>query len=304
MEAKNLLFTGVVALLVAALSIVFTLRFTAQPELTVNQHQLALLNRIEELELLLEDEIESRLDLQDIFESEIAFGLTGQNINQANEELSNGQDRSSALFNQPQGGNTSAIADDPETSISSDVQQVRARRQDQRGERLRPDYKQQQLVESGFAESEATWIVQRESEIQLSRLFDNYNQRRSESQKSYTDNDDGMMQELSANQQLRIEIDDDYYERYLEAQNLPTSVTVGSVMSSSPGESAGLLPGDTIVTYDGSRVFSLQDVNNLTIKGNVGESVLIEVQRAGASVQLAIPRGPIGVTQARGRFGR
>jgi len=45
-------------------------------------------------------------------------------------------------------------------------------------------------------------------------------------------------------------------------------------------------------------------VNNLTIRGNLGESVLIEIQRAGASVQLAIPRGPIGVTQVRGRFER
>jgi C-terminal processing protease CtpA/Prc len=304
MEAKNLLFTGVVALLVAALSTTFTQRFMVQTEITANQDQSALLIRIEELELLLDDEVEARLDLQEAFESEIAFGLTGQNINRVGEEFAISQDGAEALFNQPQGGNNPVVGDNSEAPVSSDLQQVRAQRQDQRAERLRPDYKQQQLVKSGFADSEASWIVQRESEIQLSRLFDNYNQRRSESQQSLTDNDAGMVQELSANQQLRSEIGDDYYERYLEVQGLPTSVTVGSVMSSSPGESAGLLPGDTIVSYDGSRVFSLQDVNNLTIRGNAGESVLIEVQRAGASVQLAIPRGPIGVTQARGRFGR
>ena len=74
MEAKNLLFTGVVALLVAALSTTFTQRFMVQTEITANQDQSALLIRIEELELLLDDEVEARLDLQEAFESEIAFG--------------------------------------------------------------------------------------------------------------------------------------------------------------------------------------------------------------------------------------
>lgn len=303
MESKNLLITGFVAILVALLSTVLMQRFIFPPKLTVTQNQLALLDRIEALELSLEEEVEARLDLQEILESVIAFELNSENIILASEELSLAQGGSATELNQSQDVSAKVVVDNPEASASSDVQQVRARRQDQRAERLKPDYKQQQLVDSGFAESEATWIVQRESEIQLSRLFENYNQRRAESQ-SMNANDASTAQPLSANEQLRIEIGDDYYERYLEAQNLPTSVTVGSVMSSSPGESAGLLPGDTIVSYDGSRVFSLQDVNNLTIRGNLGESVLIEIQRAGASVQLAIPRGPIGVTQVRGRFER
>jgi hypothetical protein len=46
---------------------------------------------------------------------------------------------------------------------------------------------------------------------------------------------------------VRVEMGDECYDRYLEAQGLLIAVTVGSIMSSSPSESAGLLSDDTIV---------------------------------------------------------
>jgi len=83
---------------------------------------------------------------------------------------------------------------------------------------------------------------------------------------------------------------------------LPTSVGVASVLQNSPGASAGLRAGDRITSYGGERVFNIRDLNGLTVVGNEGESVLIEAHRNGETVQITIPRGPIGITGGRGRF--
>jgi len=49
------------------------------------------------------------------------------------------------------------------------------------------------------------------------------------------------------------------------------------------------------VRYAGERVFNVRDLNNLTVQGTAGESVLIEVERNGSPLQLTIPRGPVGI---------
>ena len=72
-------------------------------------------------------------------------------------------------------------------------------------------------------------------------------------------------------------------------------------MESSPAQMSGLLPGDSILSYNGERVFSIQEINEKTVEGIVGESVLLEVQRNGEEVQVVLPRGPLGISAGRGR---
>jgi S1-C subfamily serine protease len=67
------------------------------------------------------------------------------------------------------------------------------------------------------------------------------------------------------------------------------------VLASSPGERAGLKPGDEVVAYDGKRVFDLRDLNSLTFEGTAGESVTVSVRRDGQTVHLTMPRGPLGI---------
>jgi S1-C subfamily serine protease len=107
---------------------------------------------------------------------------------------------------------------------------------------------------------------------------------------------------LNPNSVLRSEIGDAQYEQYLQANNRPTAISVGSVLESSPGQRAGLQPGDQIVRYDGNRVFDVSDLNEQTMLGEPGESVVVDITRDGMPVQLVLPRGPIGVTT--GRFPR
>jgi len=199
---------------------------------------------------------------------------------------------------------TSVISDNPE--VSSDVEQtqesqreaVQRFREQRRAERLasqQPGYRQQQLVKAGFAQEEAARIVQIESEQSLRQLQAQYDRRRERaaSADSY----------LANTNPIRAELGDQNYERYLEANGFPTTTQISSVIGGSPGESAGLRAGDSIISYAGERVFNLNELTNLTVRGNIGESVLIEVDRDGESVQLTIPRGPIGIYEgSRRRF--
>ena len=101
---------------------------------------------------------------------------------------------------------------------------------------------------------------------------------------------------------LREELGDADYERYLEASGRATRVSVSSVIESSPAQAAGLRPGDEIINYDGQRVFSMTDLNRQTMGGEPGETVVVDVMRDGNLVQVAMPRGPLGITGGRRRF--
>ena len=158
-------------------------------------------------------------------------------------------------------------------------------------EQMQPEFKIQELVNAGFNKDEASWIVSSETEVQLEQLQAQYDARRKAL--NGADAQNNLMN--YGGDQLRKKLGDDYYERYLESKGMPTSVSIGSIMNNSPGASAGLLPGDDIVAYDNKRVFSAYGLNRLTATGKEGENVLIEVKRNGESVQLTIPRGPIGV---------
>jgi S1-C subfamily serine protease len=102
---------------------------------------------------------------------------------------------------------------------------------------------------------------------------------------------------------LRAELGDAEYERYLTATGRPTQVQVMDVLASSNAERAGLQAGDQIVSYAGSRVFDVRELNALTREGSGGESVTVEVRRNGQTVQVQVPRGPLGVSSGAVRGG-
>jgi len=151
------------------------------------------------------------------------------------------------------------------------------------------------LVAAGFAPDRAAWILQRESELQMEAMQARFDARRSGEP---VDPFDASLNSASA---LRAEIGDTEYEQYLQANNRPTAVSIGSILESSPAQSAGLQSGDQIVRYDGARVFDASDLNQQTMLGEPGESVVVDITRDGIPMQVVLPRGPIGVSTGRGR---
>lgn len=104
-------------------------------------------------------------------------------------------------------------------------------------------------------------------------------------------------------QALRKELGDAEYERYLKASGRATDVRVMEVWATSTAERAGLKAGDEIVSYNGTRVFDARDLNTLTTQGSAGGNVTVEVKRDGQTIQVSVPRGPLGLT-AGGAGGR
>ena len=162
------------------------------------------------------------------------------------------------------------------------------------------DGRRANLIQNGFSEEEATWVLQQESDIRLESLNAQYQARKRQAE---IDSENGTVIK-TRNEQLKDKLGEDYYERYLEANGYPTSVRIGSVLEDSPGANAGLQPGDRILSYDGQRVFNVRELNGLTILGDEGKSVLVELERDGSPLQITIPRGPIGIVNGRGGRGR
>ncbi len=148
----------------------------------------------------------------------------------------------------------------------------------------------ERLIEGGFSETEARYVLEQESEASFKAMQAAWEAQR----------EGGNVDPLdpAANPQavLRESLGDDAYARYLEAQGQPTSISVTQVMAGSPASDAGLQPGDQVVSYNGERVFNVMDLRGLTMQGQPGEDVVIEVDRDGVRMQLTVPRGPIGIT--------
>jgi hypothetical protein len=149
------------------------------------------------------------------------------------------------------------------------------------------------LVDGGFSQDRADWLVKRESELQMQAMQAVFEARRNG--EPFDPSAPGMNPQAT----LRAEIGDSEYEKYLQATGRPTSVDVGTVLESSPAQRAGLQPGDKITAYDGKRVFNYWDLNEATLQGDSGSSIVVDIERDGVPMQIVMPRGPIGVSMGR-----
>ncbi len=150
------------------------------------------------------------------------------------------------------------------------------------------------LTGAGFSAARASWVVRRESELQMEVLRNQYDSMRTGEPMN------PMNPNLNMNTMLREELGDVQYEMYLQAGGRSTAVSVRSVFESSPAQTAGLLPGDAVTHYDGVRVFSSYDLTRQAMQGNEGERVVLSFMREGIAMQIVMPRGPLGVS-TRGR---
>ena len=145
------------------------------------------------------------------------------------------------------------------------------------------------LVSAGLSQDRAEWIVKRENELQLEAMQARFEARRTGEP---VDRFDPAFNPGAA---LRAELGDAEYEQYLAASGRSTSVSINSVMESSPAAVAGLQPGDRIVSYDGQRVFNTFELNMQTMRGTPGDTVVVDILRDGAPMQVVVPRGPVGI---------
>lgn len=156
-------------------------------------------------------------------------------------------------------------------------------------ERSRQQRQLERFVEAGLAPARAEWVMQREDELRMEVLDAQYAARQSGASQQEID-------ALGLSQLMRAELGDTDYEKYLEGQGRPTSVGVREVLTNSPAQLAGLMPGDEIVAYNGKRVFEMGELTALTYEAAPGETVALEVMRDGQTMQVYVDGGPIGIS--------
>lgn len=96
-------------------------------------------------------------------------------------------------------------------------------------------------------------------------------------------------------QDINSSLGDNGYDAYLYATNQSNRVVIREMLQGSPARTAGLLPGDVVLRYDGKRMFATHDLQNATASGRGGESIPVEIVRNGQVMTLYLQRGPLGV---------
>jgi hypothetical protein len=102
--------------------------------------------------------------------------------------------------------------------------------------------------------------------------------------------------QLEGEAALRAELGEADFERYLEALGRPTRVAVAGVAAESAAANAGVLRGDEIRSYGGQRVFNLRELNELSQRRALGETVPVEILRDGIALHVYVTGGPLGLT--------
>lgn len=158
-----------------------------------------------------------------------------------------------------------------------------------------PEDRRSALIYAGVDRRIAEDIVSRESDLAMQRL----DLRDRAAREGWLESE-RYFEELNALNEraidLRSEVGDAAFDRFLYETGQPNRVAVSSVMSGSQGELAGLLPGDIIEDYAGEPVFDFNDLRSATTAGTRDETVPVTIRRDDRVIETWIARGPIGVT--------
>jgi hypothetical protein len=150
------------------------------------------------------------------------------------------------------------------------------------------------LVDAGIDPQQADYILRRQGELDMLRLDlrDRAIREGTLGTKEYLN----ALRELNKNApNLREEIGDDTYDRYLYASGQSNRVVVTSVIAGSAAEQAGIREGDMILDYGSDKVFTWPELRKATTQGYRGEYITVNVQRDSQILSLLVPRGPLGV---------
>ena len=95
---------------------------------------------------------------------------------------------------------------------------------------------------------------------------------------------------------IRDDFGDNVYDNYLYASGRNNRVIAQQVYQNSAAATAGIQPGDIILNYANTKIFSMNDLRQTTVLGESGETVLVELLRDGEPITTTVPRGPLGIS--------
>jgi C-terminal processing protease CtpA/Prc len=150
------------------------------------------------------------------------------------------------------------------------------------------------LVAAGLEPQQAKTIMQFLDDIEMERLYLHDQATREGWLGTPRYRQENMILNESE-EELRLELGDADYDRYLYGTGQPNRVIIQSVIEGSPAQEAGIQSQDIVYSYAGNRLYTIRDLVTATTEGVANESVLLEVIRNGNIYEFYLPRGPLGV---------
>jgi len=217
---------------------------------------------IAELKRLLQYEINARQELEKKFE---LLSQKGANFDSGSQSL---------LETEP----TESVSSDGESDVSTAD---------------RGWFNEQALIDSGMESSQASELKGHFEQLEMERLYlRDRSIRESWSREKYRE----AVQSLDSKEgELENQLGESMYDSYLYASGRPNRVSVSSVFPSAQAGIAGIVSGDHIIRYDNQRIYNWFDLREATTGGNAGDTVALEVERDGMTIQFYLVRGPLGI---------
>ena len=150
------------------------------------------------------------------------------------------------------------------------------------------------LVAAGLEPQQAKTIMQFLDDIEMERLYLHDQATREGWLGTPRYRQENMILNESE-EELRLELGDADYDRYLYGTGQPNRVIIQSVIEGSPAQEAGIQSQDIVYSYAGNRLYDIRDLITATTEGIANESVLLEIVRDGNIYEFYLPRGPLGV---------
>lgn len=166
-----------------------------------------------------------------------------------------------------------------------------------RGGGTRGEISENSFLSAGFDQEQATYYQRLYDESVMAQLYlrDRARQEGWLGGERY----DQELTALPANlSNLRRQMDEETYARYLYALGRPNQVRIQRVLTGSQAEAAGLRDGDVLVRVDGQRIYAAGEVRRVSREPGESATVALEVLRNGRRIQTYLPRGPFGISMA------
>lgn len=157
----------------------------------------------------------------------------------------------------------------------------------------------QRLIDAGLNPDRAEFILHKQERFQFEHMQVTYEYRHLRDKSS--EEAQALKEKLEIYSHPRKlfehELSPQEFELYLDANGGRQEMQVDNVVADTPAYNAGLQPGDKIISYNGERVFHMGDLRQQIYKVAPGETVAVEVQRAGSSSTeiIYVPSGPLGI---------
>ncbi|MGK0398636.1 MAG: hypothetical protein ACJA0I_000930 [Gammaproteobacteria bacterium] len=154
-------------------------------------------------------------------------------------------------------------------------------------------FNEQALVDSGMTGGQAIELKSFFEQQELQQLFlRDQAAREGWDRQRYSDEFQTLNDKEDA---LKARLGNSAYDAYLFASGQSNRVSVISVLATAPAGTAGILAGDHILRYDNRRIYSGIELRQATTGGNAGDSVSVQVERDGKTLEFYLNRGPLGI---------